>query len=149
KAAYLLPCLGRTEIDERANVRQEVSTEDSTACVHGTLGRKAPADERLMSEPAIVANLAKPIHRASASGVPWDAWKDDYSQVRDAIENTYPERFAGFNKRMWEPGGFPLTNPPRERIWNTDTGKAKFTVPESLSALHPEGVEDDTVLQLT
>jgi anaerobic selenocysteine-containing dehydrogenase len=38
KAAYLLPCLGRIEIDRQANGEQAVSMEDSTAFFHGSKG---------------------------------------------------------------------------------------------------------------
>jgi len=148
KASYLLPCLGRTEIDEQLNVPQAVSIEDSTSCVHGSRGRKAPADQRLMSEVAIIAHIALAVGRLSHAKVPWMEWTQDYARVRDAIEATYPQRFSRFNDRLWEPGGFPLTNGPRERIWHTDSGKAQFTVPAHLTALRPESLDEEGVMQL-
>ena len=48
----------------------------------------------MMSEPAIVAGLAKATLGESA--VPWDNWVGDYAVVRDAIEATYPETFRDF-----------------------------------------------------
>ena len=36
----ILPCLGRTEIDKQASGPQTVSMEDSTACIHGSRGRR-------------------------------------------------------------------------------------------------------------
>ena len=36
--SYILPCLGRIEIDEQATGPQAVSVEDSTACIHGSNG---------------------------------------------------------------------------------------------------------------
>src|SRR5690606_35420352 len=120
RASYLLPCLGRTEVDMQAGVEQAVSVEDSTACVHGSKGRKAPAGPMLLSEPAIVAGMALNTPRIARASVPWREWVNDYAKVRDAIEATYPERFSRFNERMWEPGGFPLDNGARERIWNTE-----------------------------
>ncbi|TFL10000.1 FdhF/YdeP family oxidoreductase [Pusillimonas caeni] len=148
KASYLLPCLGRTEIDEQRNVPQAVSIEDSTSCVHGSRGRKAPADQRLMSEVAIIAHIALAVGRLSHAKVPWLEWTQDYARVRDAIEATYPQRFSRFNDRLWEPGGFPLTNGPRERIWHTDSGRAQFTVPANLTALRPESLDEEGVMQL-
>lgn len=148
KASYLLPCLGRTEVDEQLNVAQAVSVEDSTACVHGSLGRKPPADLRQMSEPAVIAGIALATPRLERASVPWIEWSQDYSQVRDAIEATYPQRFSRFNERLWEPGGFPLTNAPRERIWHTDTGKAQFAAPADLTALRRERLDDEDVMQL-
>ena len=59
EAAYILPCLGRTELDEQVSGPQAVSLEDSTGCIHGSLGRRAPASPHLLSEPAIIAGIAK------------------------------------------------------------------------------------------
>ena len=36
--SYVLPCLGRTEVDVQASGPQAVSVEDSTACIHGSRG---------------------------------------------------------------------------------------------------------------
>src|SRR5690606_29528404 len=47
---------------------------------------------------------------------------------------TYPDVFAGYNRRMWQAGGFEKPLPARERIWKTDTGKANFRRPKALSA---------------
>jgi anaerobic selenocysteine-containing dehydrogenase len=70
--------------------------------------------------------------------VNWDAWVDDYSLVRDAIERTYPDQFKDFNRRMFEPGGFPRPLAARERKWKTSNGKANFTVPKSAFDAPPE-----------
>ena len=43
---FLLPCLGRIEIDEQASGAQAVSMEDSTACIHGSRGQREPVAER-------------------------------------------------------------------------------------------------------
>ena len=59
EVAYLLPCLGRIEIDEQATGPQAVAVEDSTACIHGSNGMAKPASPDLLSEPAIVAEIAK------------------------------------------------------------------------------------------
>lgn len=57
--SYILPCLGRIEIDRQAGGPQAVSMEDSTACIHGSRGVSKPASEHLRSEPWIVAEIAK------------------------------------------------------------------------------------------
>jgi molybdopterin-dependent oxidoreductase alpha subunit len=57
--SYILPCLGRIEIDTQESGPQVVSVEDSTACIHGSRGLAKPASEHLHSEPRIVAALAK------------------------------------------------------------------------------------------
>jgi molybdopterin-dependent oxidoreductase alpha subunit len=131
--SYILPCLGRIEKDRQASGEQAVSIEDSTACMHGSRGQTEPAAATLLSEPAIVAGIAK----ATLSPNPkldWDAWVADYSKIRDAIAETYPEIFHDFNARMWQPGGFRKPIAAAKREWKTPTGKANFTVPEGLNA---------------
>lgn len=59
KAAYLLPCLGRTEEDVQASGQQAVTMEDTFSCIQGSIGLRKPASEHLRSEVAIVAGLAK------------------------------------------------------------------------------------------
>ena len=129
--AYILPCLGRTEIDQQANGRQAVSVEDSTSCIHGSRGFQRPASQDLRSEAAIVAGLAKATLTPNPR-IDWDAWVADYSRVRDAIEHTYPEDFKDFNQRMWQPGGFHRPIAARERKWKTPNGRANLIVPKSL-----------------
>jgi molybdopterin-dependent oxidoreductase alpha subunit len=133
KAAYILPCLGRIEIDRQNGVEQAVSIEDSTGCMHGSRGRAEPAATTLLSEPASGARLAKAT-LAPNPKVDWDGWTADYSKVRDAIAATYPEIFNEFNQRMWTPGGFRKPVAAAQRQWNTPTKKANFTVPDGLAA---------------
>jgi molybdopterin-dependent oxidoreductase alpha subunit len=134
RIAYLLPCLGRTEVDQQAGGPQAVSMEDTFSSIHGSIGRRKPASEELMSEVAIVAGLAKatlpPNPRTN-----WDWWVSDYTRIRDDIAETYREEFHDFNARMWEPGGFYRGNKARERIWHTKSGRAEFTTPEMLAAV--------------
>lgn len=132
ETCYLLPCLGRLEIDKQAGGAQAVSIEDSTACIHGSRGKRAPASQWLLSEPRIVAELAKATLPPNPR-VPWDDWVADYGRIRDAIEATYPEDFRDFNKRMFQPGGFPRPLGARERVWNTGSGKASFVLPQAVS----------------
>ncbi|MCP3442281.1 FdhF/YdeP family oxidoreductase [Bradyrhizobium sp. CCGUVB14] len=138
EVTYLLPCLGRIEIDQQAGGPQAVSMEDSTTCIHGSRGQRRPVVDNLLSEPAIVAALAKATLEPNPA-VNWDAWVSDYAQVRDAIERTYPDQFRDFNERMFEPGGFPRPLPARERKWKTPNGKANFTVPKAAFAPPREG----------
>jgi molybdopterin-dependent oxidoreductase alpha subunit len=131
EAAWLLPCLGRTEIDRQAGGAQAVSMEDSTGCMHGSRGMAEPASDKLLSEPAIVAGIAKALV-GDKGGVPWDEWVGDYRLVRRAIERTYPEIFHDFEARMGQPGGFHRPLPACQREWKTDNGKANFLFPDSL-----------------
>ncbi|UUL81707.1 FdhF/YdeP family oxidoreductase [Sphingomonas qomolangmaensis] len=133
KVTYLLPCLGRIERDIQATGAQVVSVEDSTSCIHGSRGKADPASDHLMSEPAIVGAIAKRI-LPSNPAVDWDAWVGDYALIRDAIEATYPDKFADYNARLFTPGGFWRGNKAAERIWQTPSGKAEFLAPTSLSA---------------
>ena len=140
RETLLLPCLGRIEEDVQATGVQKVSIEDSTTCIHASLGTSAPVADGLRSEPAIVAALAQailPPERAAL--VPWQQWVGDYAQVRDAIEATYPDQFRDFNARLHTPGGFPRPVAARERRWETESGKAEFHVPDVLCAT---GFED-------
>jgi molybdopterin-dependent oxidoreductase alpha subunit len=133
QVAYLLPCLGRSEEDMQASGAQAVTMEDSLSCIHGSLGKNTPASKHLLSEPAIVAGMAKATLPPNPK-VPWDAWVGDYALIRDAIEETYPEQFHDFNARVFTPGGFYRGNSARERVWKTESKRAQFTVPSSLSA---------------
>ncbi|MGP0172220.1 FdhF/YdeP family oxidoreductase [Pseudomonas sp. NCHU5208] len=130
--AYILPCLGRTEMDIQASGPQQHTTEDSTSCIRAWQGVVKPAGELLRSEPAIVAALAKATLPANPR-LPWDAWVGDYGLIRDAIAATYPEIFHDFNTRMLEPGGFHRPLPASRREWSTASGKANFVTPETLA----------------
>lgn len=128
KISYVLPCLGRTEIDRQASGPQAVTMEDSTAYFHGSKGYAKPASPHLLSEPKIVAELAKATLPANPK-VPWDAWVADYSKIRNAMEETWEEMFKDVNDRIWTPGGFERPIPARERKWETKSGRANFLVP--------------------
>lgn len=134
EVAYLLPCLGRSEQDMQVTGAQAVTMEDSLSCIHGSLGNVTPASEHLKSELAIVCAMAKATLPPNPKAK-WDDWTADYGLVRDLIEATYPEMFADFNDRVFTPGGFYKGNAARERIWKTESGKAEFTVPGTLSAI--------------
>jgi anaerobic selenocysteine-containing dehydrogenase len=50
----------------------------------------------------------------------------NYDNIRDAISRVV-DGCEDYNRRVREPGGFYLHNPPRERDFRTKTGKANFT----------------------
>ncbi len=124
KASYILPALGRTELDMQAGGQQMVTVEDSFAMVHGSTGQLKPASDLCRSEPWIVAQLAKATV-PDRGNVPWDALIADYGRIRDRIEAVIPG-FEAYNQRVEQPGGFHLPIPARERRWETPTGKANF-----------------------
>lgn len=130
RAALILPCLGRTEIDIQATGPQSITVEDSMSMVHASGGRNKPASEHLMSEPAIVAGIARAT-LGNRSVVGWEAFIADYDSIRDAIEDVFPI-FQGYNARIRVPGGFHLTSTARERIWMTPSGKANFLLFDGL-----------------
>jgi molybdopterin-dependent oxidoreductase alpha subunit len=149
ETAYLLPCLGRTEIDKQASGPQAVTVEDSTAHFHGSKGYADPASPHLLSEPKIVAELAKAT-LAPNGKVPWDEWVGDYAKVRHAMEETWPEVFKNFNERIWTPGGVERPIAARQRKWETKTGRANFLVPAEPRADPRSAVrEGGDVLRLT
>ncbi|GAC1344337.1 MAG: FdhF/YdeP family oxidoreductase [Acetobacteraceae bacterium] len=129
--SFLLPVLGRIEIDRQASGPQSLSMEDSLACIHGSRGVRTPASKHLISEIELVAQIAKATLDPNPK-VDWDAWVADYSRIRDAISKTYPEIFHDYERRMWQPGGFHRKLPAREREWKTETGRANFITPDGL-----------------
>ncbi|WP_244829289.1 FdhF/YdeP family oxidoreductase [Caballeronia sp. TF1N1] len=148
RAAYLLPCIGRIEVDQQASGPQIVTVEDSTACVHASKGFAEPASKTLLSEPAIVAGLAKATLQGRRGKVDWDAWTADYSLVREAIEKTYPDQFKEFNARMSQPGGFHRPIPAAKREWKTKNGKANFITPEGMGEDPDMSFEGERTLRL-
>jgi molybdopterin-dependent oxidoreductase alpha subunit len=133
-SAWLLPCLVRAEQDQQATGPQAVTMEDSLSMIHGSLGKRGPASPQLKSEIAIVAGIAAATLPPNPK-VNWDEWTGDYGLIRDLIERSYPDKFTDFNARLFTPGGFHRGNPVREGKWETESGKAEFTAPETLSAL--------------
>ena len=113
--------------------------------VHASAGRNKPASEHLLSEPAIVAGMARAT-LGDGSVVDWEQFVADYDRIRDAIEDVFPI-FQGYNARIRVPGGFHLTSTARERIWATASGKANFLI---FDGLGEDTIEDDpTVLWLS
>jgi molybdopterin-dependent oxidoreductase alpha subunit len=125
KQSFILPCLGRTEIDVQATGRQSVTVEDSMSMVHASRGGLKPASEHLRSEPAIIAGIA--LATLPNTRVGWADLVSDYGKIRNRIEAVFPE-FADFNARIKKPGGFRLYVAASEREWLTPTKKASFLV---------------------
>lgn len=128
KAAYLLPCRGRTELDTQKAGPQSVTTEDSTGYMHPSLGMAGPASPYLLSEPAIVAAMAKAT-LGTSQAIDWDGWVGDYALIREEIAAVLPEIFHDFNQRRQVPGGFRRPVPATHREWKTPNGKANFITP--------------------
>lgn len=129
KESFILPCLGRTELDIQETGRQSVTVEDSMAMVHASSGGLKPASEHLKSEPAIVGELA--LATMPDTKVKWRELIADYSRIREHIEAVFPD-FSDFNTRVAQPGGFRLSVPASQRVWKTKSGRAEFLVSPGL-----------------
>jgi molybdopterin-dependent oxidoreductase alpha subunit len=136
RQSFLLPCLGRTEIDMQASGPQSVTVEDSMSMVHASRGGLKPASEHLKSEPAIIAALA--MATLPNTKVRWAEMIADYGEIRDGIESVFPA-FADFNARIQHPGGFRLYVAASEREWLTPNNKANFLIYPGLEEDPPGG----------
>ncbi len=132
RTALILPCLGRSERDQRPDGALQFSTvENSMGIVHQSQGTLEPISEDLLSEAKIVARLAEAT-LGSRTSFPFVSTAEDYDRIREIIARTLPG-FENFNERVRHPGGFYLPNAARERVFRTATGKANFS-PAPLSA---------------
>ncbi|NEE49559.1 hypothetical protein G3M55_33755, partial [Streptomyces sp. SID8455] len=96
--ALILPTLGRTDKDTQASGKQFVTVEDSMGMVHASRGNLTPASPHLLSEPAIVARLARAVLGAD-SRTPWEEFERDYATIRDRISRVVAG-FEDFNTRI-------------------------------------------------
>ncbi|MCJ2129060.1 FdhF/YdeP family oxidoreductase [Methylobacterium sp. E-045] len=148
RVAYLLPCIGRTEIDRNSKGKiQIVTVEDSMSMVHGSGGINKPASPELRSEIAIIAGMAAAT--VGSDKVDWAALADDYDGIRALIERTIPG-FTRYNARVRQPRGFMLRNLAAERNFETATGKANFSadaLPEATEHQQARAMGDTFVLQ--
>ncbi len=125
RQSFILPCLGRTEIDMQESGPQSITVEDSMSMVHASHGGLKPASEHLKSEPAIIAAIA--MATLPNTKVRWSELIANYNNIRDGIEGVFPA-FADFNNRIKHPGGFRLYVAASEREWLTPNKKANFLV---------------------
>jgi molybdopterin-dependent oxidoreductase alpha subunit len=127
KKALILPALGRTEIDEQKSGPQFQSTENSMGVVEMSRGRLQPASPHLMSEPAMICQIAART-LGSKSKVDWLPLIEDYDRIRDLIAKLIPG-CQDYNEKVRQKFGFYLPNKPREgNFSDTKSGKANFTV---------------------
>jgi molybdopterin-dependent oxidoreductase alpha subunit len=125
----ILPCLGRTEVDLQNGHAQYVTVEDSMGLVHASHGSLPPASEHLLSETRIIARLARATLGTSGPPIEWEALADDYDRIRESIGRVVPG-CESYLEKVRIPGGFALRNAVRERVFDTKSGKARFTVHE-------------------
>ncbi len=140
--SVILPCLGRTEIDKQATGPQFTTVEDTLGVVSSSRGVLTPASEHIKSEVAIVAGIAA----ATVSGKGNLDWMKflDYDQIRDRASRVVAG-FEKFNERVRAPGGFYAPVAAKQRQFDTDTGKANFTV----NPIRPLQLAADQYLMMT
>ena len=127
KTALILPVLGRTEMDIQESGEQFVTVENSMSVVHRSKGNLKPASSMLMSEPSLVAELGL---RLCPDVLQWDKFSRNYDSIRDLMAESL-DGFEEYNRRVRQENGFLLPNPPRDSCdFDTETGKAMFTVHE-------------------
>jgi molybdopterin-dependent oxidoreductase alpha subunit len=124
--ALILPCLGRTEEDIQANGKQFLTVEDSMGIIDRSEGFLRPASPELLSDVAIIANLANATFGARTT-TNWLGFAADYNSIRDAISRVIPG-FENFNARLATEKFFYLPNAAKHRVFKTDSGKAKLSV---------------------
>ena len=129
KNNIILPCIGRTERLITAKGEQFATIEDSMCQVVATRGRLKPISDTLKSEAQIVADMATHV-LGSESSIPWQAMSTDFDIIRNYIAQAI-EGFENFNQRIRAAErGFHLYHAARHRVWNTESGKAQFEVPQ-------------------
>ncbi|MEU4098873.1 FdhF/YdeP family oxidoreductase [Streptomyces sp. NPDC026673] len=137
RQALILPCLGRTEKDEQRRGLQATSVEDSMSMVHLSVGMKRPASPHLLSEPAIIAGMARATLPDSAT--PWEHYVEDYDRIRDTMARVL-DGFEDFNRRVRLPLGFRIRQPARELVFFTPSGRAEFSSAPLPDVVPPDGM---------
>lgn len=141
--ALILPCLGRTELDISPKGEQFVSVENSMGIVHSSRGGLKPASKDLRSETWIVAQMANAT--LGSEHLNWLELVEDNDNIRTLMQRSL-NGFEDYNKRIRQPNGFSLPNPPRdERSFATASGKAHFTT----SSLPDVSIDSDKYVMMT
>jgi molybdopterin-dependent oxidoreductase alpha subunit len=125
KQALILPCLARSEKDHQAAGEQGITVEDAMSMVHISRGMKEPASPHIRSECSILTGMAKAT--LAASRTPWQEYADDYDRIRDTMARAL-DGFEDFNRRVRHPHGFRIRQLSRERVFQTPSGRAEFSL---------------------
>lgn len=125
--ALILPTFGRSDKDINTNEEEQfISCENSMGVVQMSKGNLKPVSQHLLSESAIVCQMAKATLTIKTK-IDWSKYETNYDHIRNDIERTI-NGFSEYNKRVREPGGFYLPNTAREGKFNTLNQKANFNV---------------------
>ncbi|PKG82902.1 CbbBc protein [Colwellia sp. 75C3] len=144
--ALILPCLGRTEIDNQDTGEQFITVEDTFSMVHASQGSVVPLAKSLRSETAIVADIADATlaNINTNSAINWQELKGNYDLIRDLIEQSIPG-FTNFNQQLEQPGGFHLGNSAAQLKWCNLPEKALFSahdLPTSIINISEDKLND-------
>jgi anaerobic selenocysteine-containing dehydrogenase len=92
--------------------------------VHTSRGELLPPSTQLLSEPAIVAQVAHST-LGPRSKLNWLHLAEDHDRIRELISRIVPG-CEELNRKVRQPGGFYLPNPVREGHFTTETQRANF-----------------------
>jgi anaerobic selenocysteine-containing dehydrogenase len=95
------------------------------AMVHISFGMKEPDSVHMRSETAIIAGMAQAT--LPASKTPWKDYVNNYDTIRDTMAQALPG-FEDFNRRARHPHGFRIAQPARERVFQTPSRLAEFSL---------------------
>jgi len=144
KQSLILPTLGRSETDLSKGKNRFVTVENSMGKVHKSEGHLDPASDQLMSEPEIIAKIAK-YTLDDTSKVPWLEMAEDYDLIRDKISEVL-DGFDSYNKKVKSGEGFYLPNNSRIADFSKlPDGKAQF----SINKLSDHKLEEDDFILMS
>lgn len=106
--------------------------------ISSTQGRLEPVSDHLLAEPVIISRMAQAM-LGEDHVVDWRAMGEDYDVIRDHASRVIPGT-EDFNRRIRQKYGFVLPNAPRDsRSFDTEDGRAAFTVSGLEYLAAPEG----------
>ncbi len=138
RKALVLPCLGRTDEEVLAGIKQYHTTEDAMGTLSRSAGCLNPAGRDMRSEVQIISGMAVQMLGAH-TGIDWLGLAADLDRLRSLIAQSVPDLKPIVKMKPGKPG-VPLYNPLRERIFSTHDRKAKF-VSHPLQWVGTEGHE--------
>jgi hypothetical protein len=100
--------------------------EDSTGCMHGSRGMAEPAADTLLSEPAIVAGIAKATLAPEPARAVGRLGGRLRAGARPHRAGTCPRSFTTSTSGSPRRAASAAERAAKERVWKTPTGKANF-----------------------
>jgi molybdopterin-dependent oxidoreductase alpha subunit len=128
KNALILPCLVRSEIDKQNGKEQFVTIESAIGDVSLSKGVSNPINKSILSETSIIARMAKATV-GDRSKINWMEFSYDYSKIRELFPKIIPD-YKDFTEKGLVKKSLKLPNPLKNRIFNTESNLAIFSVTE-------------------